>query len=188
MHAKKKNSKGSNLTIKVIKRSVIYTIQWKKSILFPSLSAVLLSNTIPLLGQTDPQENKNNGVRTASHGAGACMGPLKSGAHPLTGAGESSPCAPKALICRLRSWNQPCKSITTLIIQVNRALTTICQDFNQSWSWQPFSLVENLRVSAKGPLGSWISAYMTEACQPMPVAGSCSLLLPTSCSYFSKHR
>lgn len=82
----------------------------------------------------------------------------ESGADTLNQGGVPSPSAPQG--SRLQNRNLeilPCKSITILIIQVNRALTTICQDFDQSWSLRSSSgsfwmrTTESLLKSYLGP-------------------------------------
>jgi hypothetical protein len=86
-----------------------------------------------------------------------------------------------------RSFKSTMQILTALITQVSRALATICQDSNQSWSLQSFSLDENLIDIPKGPLGPWISACRMKV-SPADAARGGELFAPSLCAPLSSSR
>lgn len=90
---------------------------------------------------------------------------------------------PKAVICRLEILKSTMQIHHSLILQVARALTTICPDANQSGSLQllqRFSPDLNHLVVAKGPLG--LTFHFRDECLP-----SGSLRLRAGFSLLSLH-
>jgi hypothetical protein len=113
----------------------------------------------PLLGWAVPETERPHKPEHACLQCWLFTPILVSGADALKQGGVLSLSAPHRRHRNSRSWNQPCKSITALIISASTALTATCQAFAQSQSLPSFSLDENLGDVARGPLGPWISAH-----------------------------